>query len=88
MTVAFSSLRDLFLGDEDAPPVYKASLVALICEALHPPPAHSCAVAERLFAELVDIGPRTAAKYSEVIGGEAMAAIHAGFELWKRHEDK
>jgi len=86
MAAAFSSLRDLFTGDEDCAPVFRPGLVALICDALNPPPQTSLTVAERIFPELEDVGPRTHVKYDEVVGADAMAAIREGFELWKRHE--
>jgi len=87
MQVPFSSLRDLFVGDEDAAPVYKPHLVALIAESLTPPPPNALSLAEKIYPELADTAPRITAKYIEVIGVDAMTAIAAGFDLWKRHEN-
>lgn len=88
MTVAFSSLRDLFVGDEDCDGVYKPGLVALICDALADPPASPMTVAERLYPELLDVGPRTVAKYAEVVGEPPMFAIVSGFDRWKKQRAK
>jgi len=87
MQVPFSSLRELFVGDEDAPPVYKPGLVALIAETISPAPSNPLVLAEKIYPELVDVAPRTSAKYIEVIGADAMGAIRAGFDLWQKHHD-
>lgn len=83
MPAAFSSLRDLFVGDDDCAPVYHQELVALICDAITPEPTSLLTVAERLYPELCDIGPRTWVRYVEEIGLEPMTAIRDGFEKWR-----
>lgn len=80
---AFSSLADLFRGEEDAAPVYKPGLVACICESLADPPQTMFAVAEALYPELADVGPRTFEKYAVEVGEDALQAIRSGYDLWR-----
>ena len=84
--VAFSPLRDLFVGDdeEEVAPVYQPGLVALLCDSLSEPPSSFLTVAERIFPELTDHGPRTATKYMELVGADAITAIRDGYDLWRK----
>lgn len=86
--VAFSSLADLFRGEDDCPPVYEPGLVAVICDSLSDPPQHMFAVAEALYPELADIGPRTFDRYKEEVGEEPMVAVRKGYELWREQRAK
>lgn len=83
MPAAFSSLRDLFVGDDDCAPVYKPGLVALVCDALTPEPTNLLTVAEKLYPALEDVGPRVWTRYVDEIGEEPMVAIRDGFNLWR-----
>jgi hypothetical protein len=83
---AFSSLRELFVGDdeEEVDPVYQPGLVALLCDSMADPPSSFLAAAERIYPELVDYGPRTATKYMELVGQDAIVAIRDGYDLWRK----
>lgn len=86
--VAFSSLADLFRGEDDCGPVHQPGLIVAICDSLANPPPSMFAVAEALYPDLLDVGPKTAEKYADEIGDEALTAIRQGYDLWRDERAK
>lgn len=82
--VAFSSLADLFRGEDDCGPVHQPGLIVAICDSLANPPPSMFAVAEALYPDLLDVGPKTAEKYAAEIGDEALKGDPEGLRVVAR----